>query len=169
MNFFDLLVLFCLSYGLIKGLIKGFVIEVSGVLALVLGILGALKFAALLATIIEDWITLDARLIQGISFLLLFIGIVYGISLWAKMLTKTLQIVALGLFNRLAGGVFGFIKWTLILTALVLAFNQVDRVLSLFPETLLTESVSYPFLVELSAILFEWFIEFEPLQNQDLI
>lgn len=169
MNLFDLLVLFCLSYGLIKGLIKGFVIEVSGVLALVFGILGALKFAALVAAIIEDWITLDVRLIQGISFLLLFIGIVYGISLLAKMLTKTLQIVALGLFNRLAGGLFGFIKWALILTALVLAFNQVDRVLSLFPETLLTESVSYPFLVELSAILFEWIIEFEPLHSQDLI
>ena len=117
----------------------------------------------------KDWITLDSRLIQGISFLLLFIAITYGISLLAKMLTKTLQIVALGIFNRLAGGLFGLIKWTLILTAIVLLFNQVDRVLSIVPEAFLAESISHSVLLELSGILFEWIQVFEPLPTQELI
>jgi membrane protein required for colicin V production len=156
MNVFDALVLFCLGYGLIRGLVKGFIIEISGVLALVLGVFGALQFATGVTYLIKDWIALDSRLIQGISFLLLFIAITYGISLLAKMLTKTLQIVALGLFNRLAGGLFGLIKWTLILTAIVLLFNQVDRVLSIVPEAFLAESISHPILLEFSGILFEW-------------
>lgn len=155
MNVFDALVLFCLGYGLIRGLVKGFIIEISGVLALVLGVFGALQFASGVTYLIKDWIALDSRLIQGISFLLLFIAITYGISLLAKMLTKTLQIVALGLFNRLAGGLFGLIKWTLILTAIVLLFNQVDRVLSIVPEAFLAESISHPILLELSGVLFE--------------
>ena len=169
MNVFDALVLFCLGYGLIRGLVKGFIIEISGVLALVLGVFGALQFAAGVTYVIKDWITLDSRLIQGISFLLLFIAITYGISLLAKMLTKTLQIVALGLFNRLAGGLFGLIKWTLILTAIVLLFNQVDRVLSIVPEAFLAESISHPILLEFSGILFEWIQVFEPLPPQELI
>jgi len=85
------------------------------------------------------------------------------------MLTKTLQIVALGLFNRLAGGLFGLIKWTLILTAIVLLFNQVDRVLSIVPEAFLAESISHPILLEFSGILFEWIQVFEPLPPQELI
>jgi membrane protein required for colicin V production len=169
MNVFDALVLFCLGYGLIRGLVKGFIIEISGVLALVLGVFGALQFAVGVTYLIKDWITLDSRLIQGISFLLLFIAITYGISLLAKMLTKTLQIVALGLFNRLAGGLFGLIKWTLILTAIVLLFNQVDRVLSIVPEVFLAESISHPILLEFSGILFEWIQVFEPLPPQELI
>jgi membrane protein required for colicin V production len=169
MNVFDALVLFCLGYGLIRGLVKGFIIEISGVLALVLGVFGALQFAMGVTYLIKDWIALDSRLIQGISFLLLFIAITYGISLLAKMLTKTLQIVALGLFNRLAGGLFGLIKWTLILTAIVLLFNQVDRVLSIVPEAFLAESISHPILLEFSGILFEWIQVFEPLPPQELI
>jgi membrane protein required for colicin V production len=169
MNVFDALVLFCLGYGLIRGLVKGFIIEISGVLALVLGVFGALQFATGVTYLIKDWIALDSRLIQGISFLLLFIAITYGISLLAKMLTKTLQIVALGLFNRLAGGLFGLIKWTLILTAIVLLFNQVDRVLSIVPEAFLAESISHPILLEFSGILFEWIQVFEPLPPQELI
>jgi membrane protein required for colicin V production len=169
MNVFDALVLFCLGYGLIRGLVKGFIIEISGVLALVFGVFGALQFAMGVTYLIKDWIALDSRLIQGISFLLLFIAITYGISLLAKMLTKTLQIVALGLFNRLAGGLFGLIKWTLILTAIVLLFNQVDRVLSIVPEAFLAESISHPILLEFSGILFEWIQVFEPLPPQELI
>lgn len=169
MNVFDALVLFCLGYGLIRGLVKGFIIEISGVLALVLGVFGALQFARGVTYLIKDWIALDSRLIQGISFLLLFIAITYGISLLAKMLTKTLQIVALGLFNRLAGGLFGLIKWTLILTAIVLLFNQVERVLSIVPEAFLAESISHPILLEFSGILFEWIQVFEPLPPQELI
>lgn len=169
MNVFDALVLFCLGYGLIRGLIKGFIIEISGVLALILGVFGALQFAAGVAYLIEDWIALDSRLILGISFLLLFIAIVYGISLLAKMLTKTLQIVALGLINRLAGGLFGLIKWILILTAVVMIFNQIDYVLSLFPEAFLEGSISHPILVELSEMLFEWVLAFDPLSTQELI
>ena len=169
MNVFDALVLFCLGYGLIRGLVKGFIIEISGVLALFLGVFGALQFATGVTYLIKDWIALDSRLIQGISFLLLFIAITYGISLLAKMLTKTLQIVALGLFNRLAGGLFGLIKWTLILTAIVLLFNQVDRVLSIVPEAFLAESISHPILLELSGILFDWIQVFEPLPTQTLI
>ncbi len=169
MNVFDALVLFCLGYGLIRGLVKGFIIEISGVLALVLGVFGALQFARGVTYLIKDWIALDSRLIQGISFLLLFIAITYGISLLAKMLTKTLQVVALGLFNRLAGGLFGLIKWTLILTAIVLLFNQVDLVLSIVPEAFLAESISHPILLEFSGILFEWIQVFEPLPPQELI
>ena len=47
MNVFDVIVIVCLGYGLIRGLIKGFIVEISGVIAIFFGVLGAFKFASL--------------------------------------------------------------------------------------------------------------------------
>ncbi|MDG1652527.1 MAG: CvpA family protein [Flavobacteriaceae bacterium] len=169
MNILDVIVLCCLSYGLIRGLIKGFVVEIAVVVALFVGVLGAFKFASTFAFYIHSFVELNPKVVQGVSFLLLFIGIVYGISLLAKMLTKTLQIVALGLLNRLAGGLFGLVKWTVILSALTLALNQIESVISLVPETLKEESFSLPFLIEFGDFLFEWILQNNSLSEQKLI
>lgn len=169
MNVWDIIVLSCLGYGLIRGFIRGLVVEIAGVLALFLGVLGAFTFASRFAHFIHSHIALDPKIIQGINFLLLFVGIVYGISLLAKMLTKTLKIVALGFLNRIAGGLFGLMKWTLILAALVLAFSQIESVLTLFPKTYTEESLTYPFFVDLSGFLFDWIFQENTLSLEELI
>jgi membrane protein required for colicin V production len=48
MNTIDVIVFLFLTYGLIKGLIKGFIVEIAGMIALFIGVLGAFKFSALL-------------------------------------------------------------------------------------------------------------------------
>ena len=169
MNVFDIIVLICLSYGLIRGLIKGFVLEIAGVVALIIGVLGAFKFTSSLAIFIDSYIDLDPKIIQGVSFLLLFIAIVYGISLLAKMLTKTLQIIALGFLNRLVGGVFGLIKWTVILCAFVLAFGQIESVITIFPQSFTEKSTAYPFLIDLSNFLFDWIFQNKTFSEQEFI
>ena len=48
MNMFDVVVLIIVTYGLISGFKKGFIVEVSGMIALGVGITGALKFSGIL-------------------------------------------------------------------------------------------------------------------------
>jgi len=100
MNSLDIVLLIFLAYGFIRGLIKGFVVEIAGLIALFAGILGAFKFSNSIAVYIQSYIDMNPKIVQVVSFLLLFIAIVYSISLLAKMLTKTLQIIALGFINR---------------------------------------------------------------------
>jgi membrane protein required for colicin V production len=169
MNTLDLIVLICLGYGMVRGLIKGFIVEISGVIALFLGVLGAFKFASTFSHFLSNYIELEPKIIQVVSFLLLFMGIVYGVSLIAKMITKTLQIVALGFLNRLTGGIFGLIKWFVILSALLLAFNQIESMISFVPEAYVNESITYPFFIDLGSLLFEWIFENNPLSGQELI
>jgi membrane protein required for colicin V production len=85
------------------------------------------------------------------------------------MITKVLQIVALGLLNRLLGGLFGLFKWFVILSVLVLICEEVNQIVTLFPETLLKESMSYPFLKDLGTLLFDWVIQNETIQQQKQI
>lgn len=169
MNIIDLIVLIILSYGLIRGLIKGFVVEVAGVVALVLGLMGGFKFANLLGNYLSAYVDWSPMTIQTVSFLLLFIVIIYGVSLLAKMITKTLKIIALGWINRIIGGLFGFIKWSIILSSLVLISQEVNEIITLMPEESLKNSKSYPFLKNLGSFLFDWVTQSQTIQEQQFI
>ena len=46
MNIFDIVIVILLAYSLFRGISKGFVIEISGMIALFLGIMGAFKFSS---------------------------------------------------------------------------------------------------------------------------
>ena len=169
MNMLDVIVIICLGYGLIRGLIKGFIVEVSGVIAIFFGVLGAFKFTSLFTQFVFKYVDLDPKIVQGICFLILFIGIVYGISLLAKMITKTLQIIALGLLNRIMGGLFGLIKWFVIISSLVLVFNQIESVISFIPQAYIAESIAYTYFVDLGILLFDWLLNNNPISEQKLI
>ena len=103
MNMFDVVVLILVAYGLISGFKKGFIVEVSGMIALGVGIIGAFKFSEILGNYLVIYIDWEPKIIQIVSFVLLFIVIVYVISLLAKMLTKALKLILLGGINRLLG------------------------------------------------------------------
>ena len=169
MNVLDVIVIICLGYGLIRGLIKGFIVEISGVIAIFFGVLGAFKFASLFTQFVFKYVALDPKIVQGICFLILFVGIIYGISLLAKMITKTLQIIALGLLNRIMGGLFGLIKWLVIISSLILVFYQIESVISLVPEAYIAESIAYTYLVDLGILLFDWLLNNNPISEQELI
>ena len=106
MNIFDVIILIILLYGLIKGFIKGFIIEVAGIIALILGVTGSFKFARILEVYLNSYVDWSPKTIQITSFIILFIIIIYAVSLLAKMITKTLKIIALGMINRIFGGIF---------------------------------------------------------------
>ena len=85
------------------------------------------------------------------------------------MITKTLQIIALGLLNRIMGGLFGLIKWLVIISSLVLVFNQIESVISLVPQAYISESIAYTYFVDLGILLFDWLLNNNPISEQKLI
>ena len=169
MNAFDVVVVILLAYSLFRGLSKGFIIEVSGMIALFFGIMGSFKFSSLVGNYLTQYVEWSPKIIQAVSFILLFIGIVYAISIFAKMLTKALKIVALGGLNRLLGGLFGIIKWGIILSALTLVFKEINSFMTLMSPSILDESITFPILEELGAFLFDWVMQIETLQEQQIV
>lgn len=169
MNTIDVIVGLLLAYSLFRGLTKGFVIEISGMIALFLGIMGAFKFSSYIGKYLSSYVDWNSKIIQAVSFILLFIGIIYAISLLAKMLTKALKIVALGGLNRLIGGLFGVIKWCVILSALTLVFKEINSFMTLMSPAILEESIAYPFLKELGDFLFDWVLQNQTLQEQQIV
>ena len=169
MNYFDVLVFIILIYGLLSGFFKGFIVEIAGVVALILGILGSFKFSNVLGDTIEVFIDWDSKTIQIVSFILLFIFIIYSISLLAKMITKTLNLIALGWLNRILGGFFGILKWAVVLSTFTLIISELNEIITIFPDFNFEDSKSYFFLKKLGNFLFDWVSESKTIQKQEII
>jgi len=159
MNSFDIIALICLAWGFITGLRKGLIVEVSRLLALILGLLGAFFFSKKAAFYLADYVDTNPQLLNAIGFLLLFIVIVVAISMLARAVTKVLKLAALGLLNRILGGVFGGLKWALIVSALVLVYEQVNTLITVFPTNLQEGSLFYGPLLSFGQFCFQWLLE----------
>ena len=169
MNIFDVIILIILLYGLMMGLIKGFIIEVAGIIALILGVTGSFKFARILEVSLNSYVDWSPKTIQIASFIILFIIIIYAVSLLAKMITKTLKIIALGIINRIFGGIFGLLKWCVILSSFVLVSQEINEIITLIPDKTLKDSVSYNLLYKLGGFLFDWVMQSKTIQEKQFI
>jgi membrane protein required for colicin V production len=151
------------------GLIKGFIIEVAGIIALILGVTGSFKFARILEVSLNSYVDWSPKTIQIASFIILFIIIIYAVSLLAKMITKTLKIIALGIINRIFGGIFGLLKWCVILSSFVLVSQEINEIITLIPDKTLKDSVSYNLLDKLGGFLFDWVMQSKTIQEKQFI
>lgn len=121
MNYLDLILAIPLVWGLIRGIMRGFIIELASVAALILGVFGAIHFSNYAGTLIQEYTELSDSYLPIASFAVTFILIVVAVHLLARMLQKVVKMVALGWVNRVFGGLFGLIKMGLI-TSFVLVF-----------------------------------------------
>lgn len=126
MNVIDIVLGIILLFGLVRGLMKGFFVELASLLALIVGIYGAIHFSYFLRNLLIGVVSWDEKYIQLAAFAFTFIIIVVLISLLGKVLTKFSSLVALGFLNRLLGAVFGVFKLLFILSLLLLFFGKIN-------------------------------------------
>lgn len=103
----------------IRGYMKGIIVAAFAVLAILLGIIVALKLSHVLAAwlMAKQWVT-DGW-VQPLSYLILFTGVVLLVRLTAKAIETTARAVMLGWVNQAIGGfLYAFIAavvWSSIL------------------------------------------------------
>ncbi len=115
----------------------------ASLLALILGVYGAIVFSNLTQGILTSNFQIDNKYIPIISFATTFIAIVIAVHFLGKVLEKSINMIALGLFNKLLGAVFGLLKVALLLSALIFVFEGLDKQFSLIPQDAKSKSVLY--------------------------
>ena len=143
MNYLDIILSIPLLWGLYKGLTRGIIKELASLLALILGIYGGVRFSEQLKQTLEANTSIDESFLPIIAFAGTFIVIVLLVRLLGFMLDKTIRLVALGMINRLFGGVFGALKTSLIISALLIVFNTLEHYLELIPNEQKKNSLLY--------------------------
>ncbi|GAF05171.1 CvpA family protein [Saccharicrinis fermentans] len=154
MNYFDIIIGIILLFAIIKGFKNGFIIEFASLAALVLGVLGAIKFSGLT----EKWLLqhFSSNYIGIISFLVTFVLIVIAIHMLAKVVDRLIKAIALGLVNRIFGSAFAFIKYAFILSILLAIFSSFDNTLNLIPQETKDSSIAYKPLSNFAPKLFPY-------------
>lgn len=165
MSIIDIVLAALLLFGFVRGLFKGLFVEVASLVALVLGIYGAIHFSYFASDILESKVDWNEKTINIVAFAVTFVIIVLTISLAGKALTKLADFAALGLLNKLLGGVFGALKIGLILSVLLIVFSKLNNTLPFMEKEDLEESTLYEPVKSLAPMIFPNLIKSETEQE----
>jgi membrane protein required for colicin V production len=143
MQYIDFILAIPLAWGAFMGFKKGLVLELATFAALALGVFGAIKFSDFTGGFLVQYIDISQEWLGLSSFMLTFILIVIGVFLFAKLLSKMLKIIALGLVNRLLGMIFGILKYALVLSILIYFYENLNQNFKFSEKKLAETSMLY--------------------------
>lgn len=112
--------------GIIRGFIKGFIRELASLLALMIGIYGAVHFSYFVLNYLQEYLSLEPEVLNIMAFACTFLILFIGVVLLGHLFTKIAHILALGIFNRLLGAVFGLCKSALILSVILMFVSVIN-------------------------------------------
>jgi membrane protein required for colicin V production len=122
---------------------KGLFVEVTTLVGLVLGVYGALHFSYFLGDFLKDSVSWDESMIQVVSFAGTFLIILIALVLLGKAMTKIAETIALGFFNKIVGAIFGFLKYALILSIVLIVYDEINTSLRFVEKEKVKKSVLY--------------------------
>jgi len=160
MNILDIIIGIPLLWAIYRGFTKGFIIEISTLIALILGIWGTVHFSDFTANIIREELNFNSDYLKHISFVLTFLIIVVTINLIARTIEKLIEAVSLGIINRLLGAGFCLIKTGLIVSVLVYFISFIDTNNSMVDKQTKEDSILYVATHKVADELFT-FLDFE--------
>ena len=155
-SYIDLIILIPFLFGLYRGFTKGLIVSLATLLGLLLGIYGGVHFSNLTSDFLFKQFEIDIPLVAfSITFLILMIGVYF----LGKLLSRFIDLLALGFINKIAGAIFGAAKIALVLALLLLLFEHINQKFNLISEAEIEKSQMYVFLKQTSEIVFPYFEE----------
>ena len=101
MNKIDIILLIILGFGLVRGFMRGLIIEMASLLAIVVGIYGAIHFSFFTASLLDKVLPAEKQTLEAVAFGVTLIVLMLSVMLLAKILTKMFKAAELGFLNRL--------------------------------------------------------------------
>jgi len=126
MNYFDIVLVIPLLWAAYKGYTKGLIISITSLLALLVGIYGAIRFSGFVGQWLDGFWSLEAQYLSLIAFALTFLAIVLSIHFLSKMLEKLVKAIALAWLNVVGGIVFNLLKAAFIMSVIIYVYEQID-------------------------------------------
>lgn len=154
MSVIDIVLGALILFGLVRGLMKGLFVEVASLIALVAGVYGAIHFSNFVGDFLQTKTDWNEKAIKIVAFAITFVIIVMAIGLAGKALTKLADFAALGIINKLAGGLFGALKIALILSVVLNIFDKMNNTITFVDKDSIDETVLYKHVKSLLPTVF---------------
>jgi membrane protein required for colicin V production len=135
----------------IRGYLKGVIVAAFSVLAILLGILCALKLSQALSAWLLEKGLVTSGWVQVISYVVLFIGVFLLVRLIARLVQKAVEGMMLGVVNKLIGGLLyaflGAVLWSSLL--------WIGAHMHIIPPDTIAASKTYAWLSQLAPWFFD--------------
>ena len=141
MGIIDIVLLIIIGVFAVKGLIKGLVMEIFGLLALIAGYIAAYKYSHVFAKPVAA-LGLGEKASDAIGYVVGFLLAYIAVVVIGSVLSKAFKEVKLGLVNRGGGFVFGGVKSAVILGLILSAVITVSPKDAAFSKHLQEGAVS---------------------------
>jgi len=137
------------------GFKKGLIIELSTLVALLLGVFVSLYFSDITAEFLRDTVGIKTKYLMLISLISTFVLVVIAVNLIGKLIERLVDIVALGFVNKSAGGLFGVLKAVIFLSFILFFIEKADKKKVIISEELAENSIFYPYIKPLAPTLID--------------
>lgn len=170
MNYIDIIIAVLLIYAFIRGIINGFFAEIAGLIGVIAGIYFAINYSFYIEDYLtnSDFFNWSDTTNKVVAFCATFFIVVLIIVLIGKILTKIANIAALGIVNKILGGLFGVFKTGLILSVFFILFNSFNDKASFIDKETLDDSIFYNRIKNIAPAIFPTIIEEYKDDNEEL-
>lgn len=143
----DILIGAILLIALLKGYKRGFVLELSGAIALALSLITPWFYGGAFDKPLENWTHLGPGSAHVVAMFLVGIATYVGVMLLARALNLVMKLPVLGMGNAIAGGAVGLLKgvigvWLVLYIALFFPLSRDIR--SDFHKSVLVQALTQP-------------------------
>lgn len=143
MNYIDVIIIVLLIISAISGAVKGFVYEVTSLIALIAGVWGAIEFSGATERFLSEKLNFNNDFTHIIAFVVTFILIIILVHFIGKAVEKAVETIKLSLINRILGFGFALIKSAFILGIVLVLLQKLDENYPFLPEKAVQESSLY--------------------------
>ena len=155
MGYLDVFLSLIIVWGAYNGFSKGLVNELASVLGIISGVYLAKNFYPHLDIKLKSIFESEAIFISILSSMIIFLFTIMIFKAIAKLLTKFLKLIALGLLNRIIGAVFGVIKSVLLLCIVIFIFSKINNIASVIDDATLNQSFLYSNIEKINDIIID--------------
>ena len=99
---------------------------IASLLALILGILGAIQFRPAFAGMLDSIFNIAPQHLNVIAFSVAFVAIVLVVHIAAFVVDRLIKAVALNFVNRMLGMVFGVVVTAFVISVILWPINEVN-------------------------------------------
>lgn len=151
----DLILLAILAYALIRGMMRGFVMEMAGLFGIVISLFVAKNFSDLIMSKLLEAFGMQQETSHLVSFFIVFLLAMIGVRFLAALVNRLVSFAMLGWLNKLLGGIFSAVKYALILGVALYGFDKLNDYAHLISEETIAQSKLYEPIKSLSGIVFK--------------
>ena len=128
MSAVDIVLGIILIIAFFTGIKKGLFVSLASLIGLIAGVFGAIYFSHFAGAFLSGAFDWSERTTNLAAFAVTFLVIIIVVNMAGKLLTKVADFAALGMVNKLAGGVFNALKYAFIISVIFMYINATTSI-----------------------------------------